>query len=1799
MEPIAIVGMSCRFPGAPNIRAFWDLLTRGGDAITEVPPDRYDISKYYDPKPATRGKVMSRYGGFLDHVDQFDAAFFGISPREAAKMDPQHRLLMEVAWEAMEDAGMVPASMTEQEKLNIACFIGLIQSDYGDLQLQNFADLDVYSSAGSARAAAAGRVSYALNLNGTSFSVDSACSSSLICIDQAVTSLRSGAHTAAIVGGVNIIVHPTLTIAFSQGKMMADHCKAFDASADGYVRSEGAGVVALKLLSKAQADGDRIYATIVGSACSNDGQCDSFMAPSTRGQQAGLRKACQNAGIDPLSINYVEAHGPGTQAGDPVEITTLGEVLCQGRAESAPLLVGSVKTNIGHTEGAAGVAGLIKTVLCLQHKMIPPNLHFHEPNPAIPWQDYALKVPTELTPWPSQIAPRRAGVCSYGISGTNAYVILEEMPPQATRQEEATFPTPLLLPISSRSTQALADLAQRYIEHLEAPEGASLFDICATASLRRTHHDHRLAVVSRSKADAREKLQAYLRGQNNPELVSGQVLGGAGKMVWIFPGQGSQWLGMGRDLLVQEPVFRSAIGECDALIQRYVGWSLIEQLQADEQQSRLNEINVVQPTLFAIEVALAALWRSWGVVPDAVVGHSMGEAAAAYIAGALSLEDAVWIICKRSELLLHTSGKGAMAAVEMTLEQATTLVADYAGRVSVAVSNSANSTVLSGDPKAIEEILTSLERQNIFGRLVKVDVASHSPQMDPLRDDLLRLMQRVQPRRGTIPIYSTVTGNIVDGSEFFAEYWVENLREPVLFHTAIQASLRENHTIFMEMSPHPLLVGAIRQTIEQCEKPALALSSLHRDEPGKTALLASLGRLYVQGLEISWACLYPNRGSHVSLPSYPWQKKRYWNEKLHQGQALSAYQHHGGHPILGTSLSSAIHPETFWTTEISPEIFPFLNEHRVDEIPVLPGSAYTELAVAAATEVFGPQFFQVENLVLSKALFFPKGSTSTLQATLSPGNEAGTILFQLFSRPANENEAETSWLLHAQATIQRLETPQVAQTSQYPLPEQVRSEWTLEFQAAELYQNFRNGGMQHGHLFQSVTEIWRRSNQTMARLVMPGELADDLPGYQIHPALLDAVQHAIAPFFFAQSNDGIFLPTHISKVILYRSPLPGEVLWSYASVQSENTVASSGTVEGDITLTDADGKILLELQGFHLQLLDRSHSQDFLRPRLNRMLYGIQWEQQKSPVVSEETSRKTWLLFDGQQGLGRSLAAQIKARGSECILVFPGHTFRQLEEHHYEVHPGSPESFQSLFTLLSDEDKHIDGIIYLWGLLTRPAMEDDPAYISRTSQEVAGVGMLHLIQAIAAQEGNTSRLWVVTRGVHVIDEQSDTATALLQAPFLGLKKSCSYELPGIHCSLIDLEDNGLVAMQAQTLFQEIWSDNASDEVALRTTGRYVARLIRQELPEQQETKPLFRPDGTYVVTGGLGGVGRRAAQWMVKQGARHLVLFGRRGPSEEAQAVIQDMEAEGAEVRVMQVDVAQEGQLSRAFAQIRRDMPPLRGIFHSAVVLDDGTLQQLDRERFLSVMPPKVDGTWNLHRLTLNDPLDYFVTFSSVASSLGSPGQGNYAAANAFMDQMAYYRRQRGLPALSINWGRWGEVGQATKGNRGERMDARGFMAMKPAEGLAILGSLLHLSLLHQAPTQISAMSFRFAKWSQFFPELMHSEFFAHLSQEEETLADNDNEQQMTREKLLELQDDQRQQALALYIEKQIAQVLGHASLKLENQQQFNRLGIDSLMAVELKNRINNDLDISISAIAFLQGGSFGQLTEQIEAALI
>ncbi len=984
------------------------MLRNGINAITEIPSDRIDIETYYDPRPATPGKMMTRWGGFLENVDQFDADFFGISPREADRLDPQQRLLLEVAWNALEDAGQVPDQLPKSQT---GVFIGLWLNDYEARMFADPSAADFYMTTGSGRYSASGRISYFLGLQGPSITIDTACSSSLVAVNLACQSLWSNQCSLAMAGGANVILQPHISIAYSQSKMMAPdgRCKFGDAQADGYVRSEGAGLVILKRLSQAITDGDPIYAVIKGGSINNDGSGSGFLAtPSQDGQARMLRTAYQDAGIDPSQVQYVEAHGTGTKAGDPIELGAIGEVLGQNRSAQSALMVGSVKTNFGHTEGAAGVAGLIKVALSLKHGAIPPSLHLNEYNPNIPWQELNLTIPRVLTKFAvdKEII---AGVSAFGITGTNAHAILAEAPKTDSPRSSEHSNLPYLLPLSAHTPEALSALAESYQVFLDGKNPLSLQDVCYTESRHRAHHSERWSIVGSSREEVLEQLSVHTKQKSQGNSFANKVDEQA-KVVFVFPGQGSQWLGMGRDLLEHNDTFCGVIAECEKSIRHWADWSLLEQLKSSEDSSayRLNEISVIQPVLFAIEVGLAAVWQSWGIKPAAVIGHSMGEVAAAYVAGALGLDDVVRVICKRSQLMQRTSGQGEMAVIGLSFVDAERTLVGFEGKLSVAVHNSPRSTVISGDPDALKAVMEKLEAREVFCRKVNVDVASHSPQMDPLRSELVKSLDGIQPQTADIPFYSTATEEICDGKTLDAEYWGKNLRQPVRFSTMIQKLLDDNHTIFIEMSPHPLLLSPIQETGHDAGKSVYGIPSLRRNTADSEEILRSLGTLYESGYSIDWEKLYPT-GRLVKLPSYPWQRQRYWYDSASTNVIRFDFMANVEHPLLGSRLPNLAHVPTHYVWQNK---FARLRKSLPKDTRVIPESMYREMALAAVNIVKGNNNHTIREFNVHEDLSVSTNPDRILQVSLVE-NDA-RMIFQLFSQEADE----TAWKKHATAEIE-------------------------------------------------------------------------------------------------------------------------------------------------------------------------------------------------------------------------------------------------------------------------------------------------------------------------------------------------------------------------------------------------------------------------------------------------------------------------------------------------------------------------------------------------------------------------------------------------------------------------------------------------------------------------------------------------------------------------------------------------------------------------------------------------------------
>jgi acyl transferase domain-containing protein/NADPH:quinone reductase-like Zn-dependent oxidoreductase/SAM-dependent methyltransferase/acyl carrier protein len=1187
--------MACRFPGNANSPdEFWQLLCNGSDPIRTVPHERWDIRSYFSPDRAAQGKMHSRWGGFIDGIDLFDADFFGISPREAARMDPQHRLLLEIAYEALEDGGVTPEQLAGTAA---GVFVGISTCDYGAIQASPSErdTIDAYTNIGLGFCIAANRISHQFDLHGPSLAIDTACSSSLVAAHFACQSIWSGECSVALVGGVNALLRPESTIGFSKASMLAPsgRCRSFDALVEGYVRSEGAGILLLKPLTRAQADGDRIYAVIRGTMVNQDGRTPGLALPSRAAQELLLRSAYEKAGIDPRHVHFVEAHGTGTPAGDPIELGAIGAVLGAGRKPGDRCVIGSVKSNIGHLEAASGIAGMMKAALCIERGAIPSNLHFETPNPNIPFDALNLRVAQEFQPWTNNgSSARLAGVNSFGFGGTNAHVILDAPPRAIAPAIAAVADRPRILRLSARSSAALEASARAYRALLadEAHAGSAVTDICYSAALRRGDGNHRLTMVGTSKQEFIEQLDAFTAGESRPAMASGRrSVSQSTNLAFVYPGMGQQWWGMGRQLLAEEPVFRDMVERCDALLRDLGGWSLLEELSAGETDTRIHQTQIAQPAIFAVQAALTALWRSWGVVPGLIIGHSVGEIAAAHAAGILSLEDAVRLVYHRSRLQQRFAGQGEMLAIMLPWREAEKLVQPYEGRVSIAAINSPEDVSLSGDAEALRAIAATLAEREIFSRYLRVEVPYHSPRIEPLKGELLETLAGLRPQPATAAMYSTTLARLVEGPELDAGYWWRNARHAVRFADAIEAAMASDHLFFLEIGAHPVLPAAIARCLAERKKEGAVVTSLRRNEPERVTMLGSLGKLYTLGLAVDWRRQFPEGGRMVKLPSYQWQRERFWHESDETRRDRIGLN---VHPLLGRLMHSA---NPSWVAEIDVQRLPYLREHRVQDAVMYPAAAYVEMALGAARELFGPGAYVIEDLALERAMLIPAGGAVTTQFV-----RRGETEFEIFGRPKG---SDSPWVRHASGKLRRRQEGEAPK----PIAAAILDRCRLEVAKDAFYQHFHNAGIQYGPPFQGVAQLWCGEGEAYGRIAVDPELDADWPDYLLHPAILDAGFQVLAgtlalaalrnPSAAKAGNGGVYLPVRIGRIRFYGRSAKN------LTVHARVVECTARCFKGDLLLID-DGNVLAEVAGLECRAIERPAE------KINNYLYQEQWNLQ-------------------------------------------------------------------------------------------------------------------------------------------------------------------------------------------------------------------------------------------------------------------------------------------------------------------------------------------------------------------------------------------------------------------------------------------------------------------------------------------------------------------------------------------------------------------------------------------------------------
>lgn len=1253
--PLAIVGLGCRFPGGiVDANSFWELLINRRSGIREVPPNRWNWSKFYHTNRDALGSMITKWGGFLDDVFAFDASFFGISPREALRIDPQHRLLLETTWEALEDAGIPPGQLRGSQA---GVFIGMSTNEYATLQ-QNAPELvDLYTNIGSAASIAANRISYTFDLKGPSLCIDTACSSALVAFNMACQSIWSGQSTMALVGGSNTLFSPNVSIGFSKAAMLSPNgqCFAFDHRGDGYVRSEGVGILVLKPLAQAQADHDAIYAIVQASAVNQDGQTTSMPVPGMAAQEAMLRTAYAQAGITPAHVAYIEAHGTGTPVGDPIEANALGHVLSENRSPEQPCLIGSVKSNIGHPEAASGIAGIIKALLIFEHELIPPNQNFEQPNPNIPFAELGLQVVTELAPLPRPNGHEPViGVNSFGFGGTNAHVVLQKVAAQEPLSPESPVnqraQRPYLLPLSARSGEALRAYAVAYATYL-AETDANLADITYSAGARKTHHEQRLVLVGNDRAALQAQLRAYLHGTtNDPTLLSGTAEAEGEPIVFVFTGQGAQWWGMGRQLLDREPIFQATVARIDALLQPLSGWSLLTEMRRSQETSQIDRTDIAQPAIFALQVGLAELWRSWGVCPAAVVGHSVGEVAAAYVAGIYTLADAVKIIYHRSRLQNTTGGHGGMAAVGLPAVEAAARINGMQERVQISAINSPGLVTLAGDTEPLAAVLTELEAANVFVRRLPIDYAFHTHHMEPIQESLLAALADLQPRTASIPFISTVYAAQLTGTEMTADYWWHNVRQPVHFASAIDAILQMGTYAFLELGPHPALRSSLLACLAEAGQPSHVFHSISRPAAATEAagpadewddsseLLQNLAQLHIHGIAdgrrhaapalstLDWAAINQSSGRFVRLPGYPWQRETFW---LQSEDGMRTLSDAVAHPLLGFAVSA---PQPTWQQWLDVNRIEYLQDHRIWNNIIFPGSGYVEIGLAVAAARFPGEGYTIENLRIDKAFFLKPGETTTAQVIFEEEEKR----FAVHSRTSERS----AWELHAWGQLQKL-TPPPAKTLDIDAL-QATLQATLEPGAthAAYYDYLAGLDYHYGPNFRLVQNSWREPGKALVEIIATDEIAAQVTEYHMHPALVDACIHAVAATYAdmrASATGDLFLPVGVQRVHLLCDHLPAK-LWVTATLNEQDYNFA------DLEIYDHEGKQVAALLGFQVERVAQA---DAVEQEIEGSFYQFRWEPRHLKGAGLELPTN----FPQPTVIQQAVAAALPAIYAECDMA--------------------------------------------------------------------------------------------------------------------------------------------------------------------------------------------------------------------------------------------------------------------------------------------------------------------------------------------------------------------------------------------------------------------------------------------------------------------------------------------------------------------------------------------------------------------
>jgi acyl transferase domain-containing protein/surfactin synthase thioesterase subunit/acyl carrier protein len=1766
---IAIIGLSCRMPGAASTDEFWKNLCGGVESVRTF-SDQELIAGGVAPSLVANPNYV-KAAPILRDVEMFDAGFFGYSPKDATLMDPQQRLFLEVCWEVFENAGYDPTDCPG--KVGVIASAGGIVSTYliakmghPDFPGQTASPAHINNE----RDFLSTRVSFKLNLKGPSFTLQSACSSSLVAVHQACQNLRFDECDMMLAGGSSVRV-PQIEGYLAEKRNLYSldgHCRPFDAAGQGTIFGSGVGAVLLKPLHKAIVDRDTVIAIIKGTAVNNDGSAKiSFTAPSTGQQSRAVADALELAAVSADSLGYVECHSTGTTVGDPLEIEALITAFRKDTARKQYCPIGSVKANIGHPEQASGIAALIKTALTLHHRQIPPSINYQAPNPRIDFAGSPFYVNTELRDFPLGNTPRRAGVNSLGIGGTNAFAVLEEAPSPPQSDNRTADAHPHLVTLSAKSAEALVARVRQLLDWLNEHPDAPVGDLCYTTNISRSQFAFRFAARAPSINELKTQLAVWLQKAGEDAALLRRT--NIAPVAFMFSGQGSQQAGMTAQLYRTSLVFRNAMDLCDALARPFLGKGLLDVIFArDGDATLVNRTDYTQPALFAVEYALTKLLKSWGITPNALIGHSLGEIAAACAADVFGVEDAMRLVISRGLLMHQVPSGGAMAAIWAEQSVVRALIDQVAPDVTAAAMNGPLNTVVSGDRTALKLLLMALDRQDIKYRELHISNGFHSPRTDPILDEFEAVAGELTHNAPRLPMISNLTGELMAAAPDKI-YWRRHLREPVRFGDGMLALAKLDCRTFLELGPHPVLLPLAQACLSDKGKSVAWVATLHRQKPDVSAITEMLASLYLAGLRIDWAGVHADCAwRRIPLPTYPFQRQRYWIEDREIRASAAPVER--PHPLVGARVHCG-------TTEIGYEAhygvpqIGYLSDHRVLGTVVLPTTVEIEAVTAAGRMHFGTSQISLDEAIHHQAMALADEEERTVRILLTPlGPQRAS--FKLVSAAADDPAA---WQTHMTGMLRKVCTPGASAFS----VQQVQAR-CARGDVDALYDRLSRLGVEHGPAFRGVCEVHVGRDETLTRVRLPQGLAD--ARYTLHPTFLDACLQAyplVLPEAGPQRDGWSCLPISVAS---YRCHQDGiETAWVHTR---RRRVEKDGTQVVDVQVCDPTGRLVAEFEGLALRWLPLKA---VVPTNANqRLFYRVAWRETDRPALVHGRANRaaSWIILADANGVGAALACSLEAFGHHAHLVHRSDGFAQQGPRAWTANERDPQGFHRLLAQFAvTEALPCDGVVYLWGL-DAPSIDNLTFGGLKSASEMMCRGALAILHALVEMRSKhpMGRLWFVTTNTQ--NPASRWPVDPVQAPLWGLGRTIAIEHPGLWGGLIDMQ-RGSRSFDVDLLVEELLDTDGETQIVLSTHGRrYVPRLVEQCLAELPARPPAIRAHATYLVTGGLGMLGHNVARWLIAKGAKHLVLTGRHASPEVAKGLFNDIELKAADIHVVAADMGSEEDVKRLLQTIKK-YPPLRGVVHSAGVLDDGILAQLDWDRFAPLLEPRVYGGFLLHEHTKSLELDFFILKSSLLSLLGSAGQANYTASSTFLDSLALHRRAAGLPAMAINWCAWSEGGLATlSGARGEAMlSSWGMKFVSPDRGIRLFDQMMRRDV-----DQVAVVD---ADWLTFVGKVGRSRFLSELV---------NTAVEPRKPALVALASTAAHKAnskpseqLSRRLHQLIKEELGFVE-EIDPDLPLNEIGLDSLMSISLSNSLEREFGIPVPIAQLIRGPTINQLVASV-----